>query len=233
MDPFTIVLLLMLGFAVLTVAGVSNKRRTGPILPRVVAAGAIVFALLAVVGGIVGIVGAFTLETLTLPVPVFASIELTPVDLRDSEAQVTNDATQPTSMMLTTTGLDGLTRALVTAQIGSTTAVIVTMLILVARLAQQSSASEPFSPRLTRLLVVGGTTLAIGSLLSQIAGILAGQRAHEQLFAIRDSALEAGNYVVPGWTLDLLPVGIGLALIVVAGLIRTGERLQRDTAGLV
>jgi len=30
-----------------------------------------------------------------------------------------------------------------------------------------------------------------------------------------------------------LPVGIGLALIVVAGLIRTGERLQRDTAGLV
>jgi len=233
MDPFTLVLLFMLGFAVLIVAGLANKRRTGPLLPRIVAGGAMVFAVLSAVAGIVAIVNAFALETLALRVPVFASIELTPVELRDSASQVTNDATQQTTMLLTATGLDGFTRVLVAAEVVSTTAVVVTILFLVARLAQRSTDVEPFSPRLARLFVVGGTTLAVGAIASQIAGILAGQRAHEQLFAIRDSALAGGVNVPPGWTLDLLPIGIGLALIVVAGLIRSGERLQRDTVGLV
>jgi len=33
--------------------------------------------------------------------------------------------------------------------------------------------------------------------------------------------------------MDPFRIGLGLALIAVAGLIRSGERLQRDTAGLV
>ena len=42
-----------------------------------------------------------------------------------------------------------------------------------------------------------------------------------------------GEDVPAPWTIDLWPVGVGLVLIVVAGLIRSGERLQNETRGLV
>ena len=233
MDPFTIVLLLMLGFAVLLAAGMGRRGRTGQWLPRLVAGGAIVLALLNVVAGIVGIVGAFALDRLTLRVPVTVSAELPPVALRDSPSEVVSGATQQTSLLLTATGLDTATRALVAVEVVITTAIIVTLLVVVARLAQQSIAPEPFTPRLSRLLVIGGSALAAGSIGSQLASQLAGQLAHEQLFALSADAIAGGVNVPVTWTWDLLPIGVGLALIVIARLIRAGERLQSDTKGLV
>lgn len=233
MDPFTIVLLLMLGFAVLLVAGIGSQRRTGPWLPRLVAGGAIVLALLNVVGGLIGVVGAFALDTLTLRVPVIASVELTPVELRDNTSEVVSGATQQTTMLLTVNGLDVGIRALVAVEVVITTAVIVTLLIMVARLAQQSIAPDPFSPRLGRLLTIGGSVLAVGSIASQAVASISGARANELLFALAPDAMNGSTYVPPAWTIDLLPIGIGLALIVIAGLIRNGERLQSDTKGLV
>lgn len=233
MDPFTLVLLAMLGFAVLLVAGIGSQRRSGPWLPRLVAGSAIVLALLNVVAGIIGIVGAFAFPTLSLRVPVIASAERTPADLRASDAEIVSGGTEQVSMQLTASGLDVLTRVLVAAEVVITTTVIVTLLVMVARLAQQSISSEPFSPRLGRLLVIGGSVLAIGSIASQIASALSGARAHELLFAIRPEALEGWTYAPPTVFFDIVPVGVGLALVVVAGLIRNGEQLQRDTKGLV
>ncbi len=223
----------MLGFAVLLVAGIGGRGRTGPWLPRLVAGGAIVLALLNIVAGIVGVVGAFALETLTLRVPVIVTAELTPVALRDSAANVVNGATQQTTLLLTATGLDSATRALVALEVVITTAIIVTLLVVVARLAQQSIAPEPFTPRLGRQLVIGGSALAIGSIGVQIVSQVAGQLAHHQLFALSDGALDGGVNVPLSWNWDLLPIGVGLALIVIARLFRTGELLQRDTRGLV
>lgn len=233
MDPFTIVLLLMLGFAVLLVAGIGRRGRTGQWLPRLVAGAAIVLALLNVVAGIVGVVGAFAGETLTLRVPVIVSADLPPVNLRESSSEVVSGATQQATLLLTATGLDTATRALVAVEVVITTAIIVTLLVVVARLAQQSIAPEPFTPRLSRLLVIGGSALAIGSIGAQVAGQLAGQLAHEQLVALSVGAPDGGVTVPPTWTWDLLPIGVGLALIVIARLIRAGERLQSDTRGLV
>lgn len=234
MDPITLVLLAMLGFAVLLVAGIGSQQRTGPWLPRIVAGGAIVLALLNVVAGIIGIVGAFAFPTLSLRVPVIASAEIPPADLRASSAEVVSGGTEQVTMQLTASGLDVLTRVLVAAEVVITTTVIVTLLVMVARLAQQSIAPEPFSPRLGRLLVIGGAVLAIGSIAAQITGALSGARAAESLFAMRPDALGGGwTYGPPTIVFDVVPVGIGLALVVIAGLIRNGERLQRDTKGLV
>lgn len=233
MDPITVVLLVGLGFAVLLVAGIGSQRSTGPWLPRLVAGGAIVLALLNVVGGIVGIVGAFALDTLTLRVPVIATAEVPPADLRASDADVVSGGTEQVAMILGVSGVDGLSRVLVAAEVAITTAVIVTLLVMVARLAQQSIAPEPFSPRLGRLLVIGGSVLTAGSIAAQAAASLSGARVHEQLFALKPDAMTGSSYIPPFWTVDLVPIGIGLALIVIAGLVRNGERLQRDTKGLV
>ena len=233
MDPITIVLLVMLGFAVLLIAGIGRRKRALPWLPRLVAGGAIVLALLNIIGGLMGVVGAFALDTLTLRVPVIAHAEFTPVEVRAFDAEVVSGGTEQVTMVLTASGLDVVTRVLVAVEVVITTAVIVTLLVMVARLAQQSIAAEPFSPRLGRLLVIGGSVLAAGSIAAQVASTFSGARANELLFAVQSDPLTGSSYVPPMWTVDLLPIGIGLALIVIAGLIRNGERLQRDTKGLV
>jgi hypothetical protein len=232
-DPFTIVLLLMLGFAVLLVAGIGGRGRSGPWLPRLVAGGAIVLALFNVVAGIIGIVGAFALDTLTLRVPVITTAEFPPADLRPSDAEVVSGGTEQIAMVLSVGGVDPLSRVLVAAEVAITSTVIVTLLVMVARLAQQSIALESFSPRLGRLLVIGGSVLTVGSIAGQAAASLSGARVHEQLFELSPDVISSSSYIPPFWTVDLVPIGIGLALIVIAGLMRNGERLQSDTKGLV
>jgi hypothetical protein len=234
MDPFTIVLLAMLAFAVLLVAGIGRRGTRGPWLPRLVAGGAAVLALLAVVAGIIGIVSAFAFPTLSLRVPVIARAEIPPADLRANDAGVVSGGTEQVTMMLTASGLDVLTRVLVAAEVVITTAVVVTLLVMVARLARQSVSAEPFTPNLGRLLVLGGSVLGLGSISAQLASAFSGARAAEMLLTLRPDANGGGwTYVPPTVIVDLVPVGVGLALVVVAGLIRSGERLQRDTAGLV
>jgi hypothetical protein len=237
MDPFTLVLLVMLGFVVLLIAGIGSQhapnRPRRPLLPRIVAGSAIVGSLLTIVGGIVALVATFSGQRLTLVIPVNTNVELTPAALRDSAARVVGGATQQAETVLTATGLDATTRVLVAVEQVITTAVVVTVLLMIARLAQQSMSPEPFSPRLSRVLVVGGATLAIGMTAAQVAAMAAATRAHEQLFALRPGAVDGAVYVPPTWTFEVWPIGVGLVLVVVAGLIRGGERLQRDTAGLV
>lgn len=237
MDPFTIVLLLMLGFAVLLVAGIARRDSLGaprPLLPRLVAGAALIGALLAAAVGVVGVVLTFVGDRVTLAVPVIARFDMVPDALRaTSEATIVSGAAQPSTLSLTIAGLDDTTRALVALQSATVAAVIVTVLVMIARVAQQSIAAEPFTRSLSRLLVASGVTLAVGSMLAQAVGFAAGSRAHEQLFFLRDEAFEGTTYVPPTWIIEIWPVGVGLALIVVARLIRTGERLQRDTTGLV
>jgi len=237
MDPFTLVLLAILGFAVLLIAGIGRRktpeRVRQPLLPRLVAATALLIAFLSAVSAVVTVVLTLVGDTVTLTVPVISSIELVPADLRDSDSSVVGGATQQSLMTLTVAGLDMTTRIFIAFQIVTQAAVYVTVLVMVARLAQQSIAAEPFTPTLRRLLIVGGVALAVGATITQIAGTVAGALAQEQLFFIRTDALEGSVNVAPAWSFDLVPIGVGLALIVVAGLIRSGERLQHDTAGLV
>ena len=104
-------------------------------------------------------------------------------------------------------------------------------LLLIAGVSRRAPGREahPLLPR----LVAGGATLAVGATLAQALGNGAGARAHEQLFFLRPGSIDGVDNIAPSWSLDLWPIGVGIVLIVVAGLIRSGERLQRDTKGLV
>lgn len=234
MDPFTIVLLAVLVFAVLLVGGIGRRESPRPWLPRLVAGGSLVLALLSAVAGIVGIVAAFAFPTLSLQVPVIASADIPPADLRASDASVVSGGTEQVTMTLTASGLDVLTRILVAAEVVITTVVVVTLLVMVARLARQSVSAEPFTPHLARLIVIGGSVLAIGSIAAQLASAFSGARAAEMLSTLRPDVNGEGlTSIPPTVVVDLVPVGVGLALVVIAGLIRNGERLQSDTRGLV
>lgn len=245
MDPITLVLLVMLGFVVLLVAGVGRRRRADssstdaarpPLLPRLVAGGAIVGALLSIVGGLIAIVSAFAAERLTLAVPVVAQIEVPPSELVATDARIESGYVSLADAQVTASGLDIETRVWFALGVLLSTVVMTTVLIVIARLAQQSIASVPFEARLHRLLLIAGGTLAIGSVLSQICLATAGSLAQTQLFSLvgEPSAGGAGFDIGLGpWVVELWPVGVGLVLIVAAGLIRNGERLQRDTTGLV
>lgn len=238
MDPFTIVLLAMLVFAVLLVAGIGRRPGIGegraPLLPRLVGGAALVGALLATVAAIVTIALTFIGDQVTLAIPVIVEVETVPDALRATpEASILSGTTYQSFVTLTVAGLDTGTRVLVATQAAVSTAVVVTVLVLIARIAQQSFAAEPFTQSLSRLLIGAGTALAIGAVLAQTLGTIAGARAHEQLFFLREGALNGVDNVSPYWTIDVWPIGVGVVLIVVARLIRNGERLQRDTRGLV
>lgn len=238
MDPFTLVLLVMLGFAVLLIAGIGRRRLPGadrpPLLPRLVAGAALLGAAITALVAIVAIVLTFVGDRVTLSVPVVAATETVPIDLRAStEASVVSGATQQTSLHLTVSGLDTFTLVLVALQSALTAAVVITVLIMIARLARQSISHTPFASKLSPLFLVSGGAVAIGAMAAQFAGLLAGVRAHEQLYFLRDGAIEGVANTPPTWMIEVWPIGVGLVLIVIARLMRGGERLQRDTAGLV
>ncbi|MFN4001652.1 hypothetical protein [Microcella sp.] len=237
MDPFTMVLLLMLGFAVLLVAGIGRRGAptdAPPVLPRLVAGGALVGALLAGVVGVVAIVMTFIGDRVTLAVPIIPFIETVPDALRATPGvSIVGGSAQQVSVPLSLSGLDPLTLTLVALQTALTTAVIITVLLMVARLAKQSLSETPFSPKASSFLAVSGIAFTLGVMASQFAGLLAGARAHEQLFFLRTDAIDGVVNAPPTWVIEVWPIGVGLVLIVLARLIRGGERLQRDTKGLV
>jgi hypothetical protein len=68
-----------------------------------------------------------------------------------------------------------------------------------------------------------------------MAGGLLGQAVRANAFSEIVSELDLESAGLPGFemTVDLAPLGWGFALAVVAGAFEIGQRLQRDTEGLV
>ncbi len=231
MDPITLIILGTLIMTVVVAVVLIMRRGSGlrPLLPRIVAAGAVIGAILTIVGALVAMSALFS-DWVTLTVPVIADIEVPPEDLLTGDARIISGSVVETGVTLTVSGLD--VAAKVWLAIGQllNAAVIATVLFVIARFAQQSIAAEPFAPRLHRLLIIAGAALVVGSGAAQAALAVAGEMARYQLFAV---TLPDVTYAPAPVTVDLIPIGIGLTLIVIAGLIRSGERLQHETKGLV
>ncbi|RZS55200.1 hypothetical protein EV141_2190 [Microcella putealis] len=237
MDPFILVLVVMLGFVVLMIAD-SRRRKDesdrAPRLPRLVAWGSTIGAGVSALVGVVTVVLAVEGDRVTLAVPVIVRIEAVPDDLRAmTDANVTSGLAQQTPIALTVAGLDMTTRVLVALHLAALAAIAITVLLVIARAARQSTAELPFSGALSRLLVISGATLAIGGVVTQVFSNAAGMRVHAQLFELSPAAAAGSTYVSPTWSFELWPLGVGLVVIVVARLVSSGERLQRDTEGLV
>lgn len=239
MDLSVLLLIAAVLVGVAVVVGVLSPRREGdedrrPLLPRLVAAACLVGVAVVALGTVIGVAQSLIPTSwVTLEIPVTLRVDEVPVELRANPTGALTDSVVTAPAALTVDGLGTTARIWLAAGTLIEGAVAVTLLLVIARFARQSISDTPFTPRLSRLLVAGGVALAVGGLLGQIASGIAGLLAHEQLFALSPEALGDGIAVPPALTFDLWPLGVGLALVVVAGLVRSGERLQRETAGLV
>lgn len=105
---------------------------------------------------------------------------------------------------------------------------IVTLAILVALLAWRLLHHTIFRRSLAIITYLGGFVLAVGGMVSQSAGAIAGSQAALEL----NGAGRHGFWPLAG-RLDPTMLGVGVVLLLVGLAFEYGERLQRDTEGLV
>ncbi len=119
-----------------------------------------------------------------------------------------------------------------------------TIAALIAGACMQLRAGRPFAPAIARMASITAVVVALGGIVAQVVGDLAGIGAAEQL--LRWTGAEYPD--VPGvddvlgaWlpqpgfmlTFPFWPIAAGLAFAALAAILRYGSRLQRDTEGLV
>jgi hypothetical protein len=142
------------------------------------------------------------------------------------------------------TGLDLPARAFLAAGTIVEGAVFVLLAVVVAMLCRQLLRDAPFGGAVTTALTAAGVTLGIGGIVWQILNAIGRTLASDQALRIdswaSDAASSAGDAVEHGLpeptyavTIEFWPIFIALALLAVAAAFRMGERMQRDTSGLV
>jgi hypothetical protein len=103
--------------------------------------------------------------------------------------------------------------------------------LLIGLLAHKIRAGQPFASNTSRTLLRAAVFVAVGftfsSLISQASRNAV---AHSIAYIPRDGFLQLGG---SSFELDLVPLYFALVLVGLAAIFRTGERLQRDTDGLV
>lgn len=102
----------------------------------------------------------------------------------------------------------------------------VAIALAVAHLCWRLYKGNPFVASVTRTVGIAATSLAIGSLLSQFLLGFASWVAIDELH------LDAAQFPLE-MHIDLIPILAGLALLLIASAFGLGERMQRDTEGLV
>ena len=220
-------------------------------VPRLVRIGALIGAVVTVVLGLVTLVTLAIGGPVTVTMPVRGFLPMISPELREvsgPEATITGGPGF-TEGTFTVEGLDLAARLWLAGGTLVNTVVTVTILLLITRLARQALEAAPFAQSTSALLVRGGAVLAIGGLVWQlcfaVGGLLASNQAlfvtgfstddpdvleRNELLGLDPSGLPSAGGDI---TIDFWPVGIGLVLIVLGALLRHGERLQRDTEGLV
>jgi len=223
----------------------------GALAARLVLGLAVIGATLGAVGAVASALQAALAEEVAVTVPVggfLPPVDDAVFDLVGPTADALPSSPGFTEAALIVTGLDGWARAWLALGHTVNGAVVVALLLLVAGLARRAMRAEPFMQPLAGKLALGGAALAIGSIVWQAAYGFGGSLASAQVFGTESWASTAdvsGRYAETGlgdtglpfptfqFAIEFWPIGAGLALIVLAGLLRTAERLQRDTAGLV
>ena len=122
------------------------------------------------------------------------------------------------------------------------TVIAVTVALLCHRLLD----GMPFRPVLSRTVNVAAVAIAVGGLLWQVCFWIGGSIASAQVLSVTGWTSDDPRAQDPSFdfatglpeptfamTIDFWPLFLGLALAAVAAAFRYGERLQRDTEGLV
>ncbi|WP_405215991.1 hypothetical protein [Agrococcus sp. Ld7] len=236
-------LLSIAGIAALTRRG-ADERRDAAALP-VIMIGATAYAALAAIGTLWSTIATLAASQVqvALPVRTFWPSPLPGVtDISGPTASVVSGGFSVAAVEVT--GLDLTARAFLAGGIIVQGATLVVIGIVVALLCRRLLTDAPFAASLTRSLRLAAGTLALGGIVWQALTAIGSTLAANQVLRIDSWAftgdVPAGGVADTGlpepslaFTIEFWPILIALALVAVAAAFRTGERMQRETAGLV
>lgn len=147
---------------------------------------------------------------------------------------------------LALTGLGVPTRILLIAAALVLAAVSVTIALALSRIAASTLHGAPFGHGIARVVVIAAIAIVIGGTLASVLQQWGEWSAAQDAFAVTswsathvtdpNTTLASLGWPTPGdfaLQIPFLPLLLGLGLGAVAAVFRAGERLQRDTAGLV
>ncbi len=187
---------------------------------------ALVLAAVALAAGAITAATALASESFDMVLPAAASL---PGDvIGDPEAtgvpRILNG--EFTSAAASVDGLSTGVRILFAVGAGMGSLVFVALALSVAYLCWRMYKGNPFGESVTRTFWFAAAALTIGSLLSQ------GMLGFSTWLALDELHLDPVQFPLE-MHFDLLPIVAGFALLLVAGAFQFGERLQRDTEGLI
>ena len=150
-----------------------------------------------------------------------------------------------TSAQVSVSGLDEGARAWLAGSSLLQGATIIMIATVVVTLSSTILRSDPFQPAVARGIRLLGITIIVGGLGWQICSGIGESLASNQVLQVASAAFQNVvawddiNTIIgfprptPHIQVDFWPVWAGLAMLVLAAAFRYGERLQRDTEGLV
>jgi hypothetical protein len=192
----------------------------------IVLSGTAVYAAAVLTAGIVRIVTGFASGTYYLSLPV----DDEPVPDAASAGSATLIDGHYETAFAAVTDLSAGTSALLGAGVVLSVVTEVGVALSFLYLAWRLLRAKPFIPSLSIAFSVAGATLALGSLISQF---LTGFGSWQVVTELGSGTASSGGFWPLEMRLDPAPIGFGFGLLIVASAFYYGERLTRETEGLV
>lgn len=199
------------------------ERRLAPLLTGVVLVGAVLWGLVSTVLGAWTIIEQIVSDRFA--VTLFAD---EPLPGAASAGTAVLDGGSYATAEVTVSGLSALPRFLLTLEASTALATALLVSATVAYFCWSVLRRRPFNRPVFALVALVGYALVLGTVLGQGFGGLGRMIAADEL-----NGDPAEGFWPLAALIDLGPAGTGLVLLVAAGAIALGQRLQRDTDGLV
>ena len=207
---------------------------------------ALAYAALTVMGTISSILPTLFADTVAVRLPVkpfWPSLPNT-AEVTGTTAEVVGGGFD--HALVSVAGLDTATRVWLASGDVLQGAMNVVIGVVVAVLCTSIIKENPFRPALTGSINLTATAIIVGGLGWQVCDAVAGGLAGSQVLRATGWSVDPAEIdwmdirqVVGlpmeghGWTLDFWPIWVGLALFAVAAVFRYGQKLQKDSDGLV
>ena len=199
------------------------ERQLGRVLTWLVLAGAVVFGALSVGIGAFSLIDQLIRDRFAVTLLVDAPL---PAAASAGTAHLADGAFN--TAQVTVSGLSTLPRFLLTLEGATALATGLLVSVTIGYFCWSVLRRRPFSRPVFWLVALVGYALLLGTVLGQGFGGLGRMMAADELNA------DPGDGFWPlAAMIDPSPAVAGLVLLVAAGAVRLGQRLQRDTAGLV
>jgi hypothetical protein len=189
----------------------------------IVLVGAVAWGLLSTAVGVATLIGQLVRDRFTVTLLADAPL---PGSASAGTARLTSGAFD--SAEVTITGLSALPRFLLTLEGSTAMATSLLVSATVVSFCWSVLRRRPFTRPVFWLVALVGYGLIVGTIVGQGFGGLGRMIAAGEL-----SVDPVGGFWPMATVVDLAPAGTGLVILVAAGAISIGQRLQRDTDGLV